>query len=96
MTEVTERIFKEEAKLFFDKHGNDYEERNSCEDTDEFYRIFFFKDGSCWCEKYTDVYEKGNTEIHGIKIEVDVKLQKVEYWSTESKIKYFYLSIEYK
>lgn len=88
MTEVNYRLYNEDKEFFFKKHNSDFNSDYTCETSpmtnDGVYiKTYIFTDGSCWYERMSPKVEIAKVSVHGVEVEVPVKLQEVEYWSSD-------------
>lgn len=91
MTEVKNTIYNEDKELFFKKHDNDFTvDTTPMTEYGTYNKTYSFTDGAMWCECMSPVVEKTTVEVHGVMIPVTVKLQKIEYWSTDNGSSRFY------
>lgn len=92
MTTVTFAEFDKEYTAFAIKHNKKAERFEETYMTNGvIHKIVSWSDGATWWEiTETEYSEEVEIEVHGIKVKVNVPLRKTEYWSTESKSKYFY------
>lgn len=88
---TTYKEYSEERKTFFEKHDNDYcIYTSSLDEYNRYTKVYQFIDGAVWYELMTPVIETKVVEICKVNVEVEVKLLKTEYWSSESESKYYY------
>ena len=88
---VTSRDYTEDKKNFFEKHDYDYSvETSPMNQYGEYSKVYSFADGAAWCEHMSPYYATEEIEVKLVKVTVDVKLFRTEYWSTEAPSKYYY------
>ena len=84
MTEVTRNVYYDDKDWFFSKHNKCWHVDTSPMTEDGVYmKTYVLEDDSCWYERMSPYTETTKVTIHGVEVEVEVKLQKVEYWSTD-------------
>lgn len=88
---VTYNEYMEDKKAFFEKHDYDYTvDTSSMDEYGRYYKTYNFTDGAQWYEAMSPEYVTETIEVKLVKIDVDIKLFRTEYWSTESGSKYYY------
>lgn len=56
-----------------------------------YYKLYNFEDGAIWFENMCPIFESFKVEVKKLEIEVEVKLLRTEFYSTEdSKSKFYY------
>ena len=89
---VTYEQYNKDMKAFFDKHNWNYVvNTSSMDEFGRYWKTYFFDDGAQWCEAMSPSYERGTIEIKKVKICVEVKMLRTEYWTNEDATsKYYY------
>lgn len=83
--------YKEDREKFFKKHNNDFDVyTSSLDEYDSYHKEYIFKDGAVWHEAMRPTYESKEIEIKKCKINIEVKMLRTEYWSTETYSKFYY------
>ena len=83
--------FWREKKDFCQNHDSDYTVCTSpMDEYGRWHKTYLFTDGAVWSELMTPEFETAYTEVHGVRVEVEVKMLKTEYWSTEQGSKYYW------
>lgn len=83
--------YKTEKERFFKKHNNNFDTYTSSLDEYDFYhKEYIFRDGAEWHEVMGLTYELKEIEIKGCKLSVEVKMLRIEFWSTETYSKFYY------
>ncbi len=95
MKEVTFEIYNEDKELFFNKHNSNYDSDYTCNtspmtDDGVYIKTYCFTDGANWYERMSPAYETVTVKVHGVQFETQVKLQKIEYWSSEMGSRFYY------
>lgn len=55
-----------------------------------YWKTYVFVDGAVWYEAMCPTYEQAEVEVKMVKITVEIKMLRTEFWSTESGSKYYY------
>lgn len=89
---TTYQEYAEEKKAFFTKHNYSFSIQTSYMDEYGCWnKRYVFEDNAVWYEDYMPVIESGEAFIRGLKIPVEAKLLRTEYWDTDnSKSRYLY------
>lgn len=88
---VSYKQYEQERKAFFEKHDYDYRvETSQMDEYGRYYKTYMFEDGAVWYEAMSPTFEKVEVEVQLVKVTVEVKMLRTEYWSTETKSKYYY------
>lgn len=88
---VNYKQYNEEKKSFFEKHKHDFRcETSSMDEYGRYWKTYIFEDGAVWDEAMCPAYERVEVEIKMVKVTVEVKMLRTEFWSTESGSKYYY------
>lgn len=88
---VSYKQYEQERKAFFEKHDYDYRvETSQMDEYGRYYKTYMFEDGAVWYEAMSPTFEKAEVEVQLVKVTVEVKMLRTEYWSTETKSKYYY------
>lgn len=83
--------YEKEKKDFFKKHGNEFDTYTSALDEyDSYFKEYIFRDNAIWYEAMRPTYESVEVEIKKCKINIEVKMLRTEFWSTESQSKFYY------
>lgn len=79
-----EREYRNIKDKFFDKHNHDFQTYTSAMDSyGRWYKDYCFADGSLWHEDYYPTWEYAKVTIHEVVIDVEVKMLRTEYYSTD-------------
>ena len=88
---VCYKQYTEDKKLFFEKHNYNYTlDTSSMDEFGRYTKTYMFEDGSVWYEVMSPTLESTEVEIRFVKIKVEVKMLRTEYWSSESSSKFYY------
>ena len=88
---VTYKEYVEDKKAFFEKHEYNYlVETSPMDEYGVYYETYNFADGAQWYERMSPEIVEEELEVLKIKVVVEIKLFKTEFWSTESGSKYYY------
>lgn len=95
MMTVNYRQYSAEKERFFRSHDYDFSCTTSeMDENGAYYKTYAFSDGAAWYESMVPTLESAEieSEIKKVKVtvEVTVKMMRTEYWSTESRSKYYY------
>lgn len=55
-----------------------------------YYKNYIFDNGAVWSERMSVEYVQQEIEVKLVKMTVEIKMLKTEFWSTDSKSKYYY------
>lgn len=82
---VTYKEYAEDKKSFFEKHDYDF----TCDTTGmnqygEYSKTYIFADGARWLEHMGTEYCKTTAVVMKAKVEVEVKMFRTEYYSSEN------------
>lgn len=84
MTEVTRNVYYDDKDWFFSKHNKCWHvDTSPMTESGVYMKTYILDDGSCWYERMSPYTETVRVTVHGVEVEVEVKLQKIEYWSTD-------------
>lgn len=75
---------------FYKKQNCDFKETTTGIENDTYAKFVSFENGAQWCERISPYYETVEVIVKGVKVEVQVKLLCVEFWSTERKSMFYY------
>lgn len=88
---VTYSEYITDRRNFFRKHDNDFRVQTSgLDEYARYTKTYIFEDGAMWYELMGPEYVTTETEVKLVKVKIDVKMYKTEYWSSESPSKYYY------
>lgn len=91
MTTVSYKQYNGEKKSFFEKHEHDFKcDTSSMDEYGRYWKTYVFADGAVWYEAMCPTYESTEVEIKMVKVTVEIKMLRTEFWSTESGSKYYY------
>ena len=92
MSIVTSKEYQKDKSAFFKKHEYaDWNvETSPMVDNGLYFKNYNFSDGAMWCERMELKNFVKEVEVKKVTVDVVVKLQEIEYWSTESPSKLFY------
>ena len=92
MSTVTFDQYMEDKVLFARKHNAKSECRSYTTPlvNDCYHQGMYWEDGAEWDEVIDYVTETVEVKVHGIRVQAQVKLQRIEYWTTEFGSKYVY------
>ena len=89
---VTYKEYTAEKQAFVEKHGSS-DWKVSTSQMDEYGRYcktYIFGDSAIWYELMSPETETATFTHRGIEFKQDVKMMRIEFWSTESGSKYYY------
>lgn len=81
--------YMKEMEEFFHKHG-EFTLKISDMKHNWYMKTYTFAEGAAWYELCGPVLEKAEAEVHGLKFSMEVRLLRVEYWSSEAGSKSYY------
>ena len=88
---VNYNTYNEEKKVFFKKHHNDFRcDTSSMDEYGRYWKTYSFEDGAQWCEAMSPTYETAEVEIKFVKVKVEVKMLRTEFWNTDDASSKFY------
>lgn len=89
---VTHGIYRTQQAQFFKKHSdaNWTVETSPMDEYGTYYKNYYFDDGAVWSERMSVEYVQQEIEVKFVKMTVEVKMLRTEFWSTESKSKFYY------
>ena len=90
---VTYEKYTADKKAFLKKHGKeDWKvETSPMDEYGRYYKTYICGDGAVFNEEMYPTYETGEAEIRGIKVKVEVKMMRIEYYSTDdAESRYYY------
>ena len=84
--------YSNEKKDFFNKHDNDFRcETSSMDEYGRYYKTYIFTDDAIWYEVMGPTYETVEVEVKMVKMNIEVKMFRTEFWNTDdSKSKYYF------
>lgn len=89
--QVSYQDYSRNKIAFFNSHGNDYNVHTSgLSDLGVYYKEYAFRDDAVWYERMSPVTELAVACLHGLRIPVDVKLFKTEFWDTDCSVSRYY------
>lgn len=86
MTEI------EYKKEFLSKHHNEFKVTTQPMMNDSYVKLYECDDGATLYEVNSPSYEKAVASVHGIEVEVEIKLLKTELWNTDNSESVFFWS----
>lgn len=88
---VNYKQYEQEKRAFFEKHKYDYRvETSQMDEYGRYQKTYMFEDGATWYELMSPTTEHVEVEVRLVSVTVEVKMLRTEYWSTETKSKYYY------
>lgn len=88
---VTYKEYMGMQRTFFEKHNYDFRiETSPMDEYGRYVKIYNFEDGAQWFEQMSPEYVKETVKIKLAQAEVEVKMLRTEFWSTESSSNYYY------
>ena len=92
MAVVSYKRYSDEKDQFFRSHKNDFRiETSTMDEYGRYYKDYLFEDGAIWHEDMSPVFESATVEIKMVKVSVEVKMMRVEYYNTDdSTSRYYY------
>ena len=88
---VTYKEYMGMKRAFFEKHNYDFRtETSPMDEYGRYVKTYTFEDGAQWFEQMSPEYVKGIVKIKLAQVEVEVKMLRTEFWSTESSSSYYY------
>ena len=88
---VTYNEYRNDKQKFFKKHKNDFNTYTSpLDEYNRYYKTYTFADGAIWTEVMSTEWETAEVEVKKVKVTVEVKMFRTEYYSTETPSKYYY------
>lgn len=88
---ATYNEYQKEKLAFFEKHNYDYiVETSSMDEYGTYYKTYRFNDNAVWSERTSPQYVQVNVEVYKVQATAEVKMLCTEYWSTETKSKFYY------
>ena len=88
---VTSTQYMEEKLSFFKKHDNDYTvDTTPMDELGQYWKTYTFTDGAQWFEAMSPEYVSQEIEVKLVKVNVEVKMFRTEFWSTETGSKFYY------
>lgn len=81
--------YMKEMVEFFHKHG-EFTLETSDMKHNRYRKTYTFADGATWYEVCGSMFEMAEAEVHGLKFSMEVRLFRVEYWSSEAGSKFYY------
>lgn len=80
-----------EKKEFFEEHCNDFKcDTSSMDEYGRYWKTYSFEDGAQWCEVMSPTYETVEVEIKFVKVKVEVKMFRTEFWRSDEIGRKFY------
>ena len=88
---VSYNDYVNEKQVFFNKHHNDFRcETSSMDEYGRYYKTYVFADNAIWYETMSPTYEIAEVEIKLVKVQVEVKMLRTEFWNTDDANSKFY------
>lgn len=89
---VTVQEYYVDKNAFFKKHSDaDWKvETSPMGENGLYFKTYSFDDGAMWCERMELKTIKKSVEVNKCSVVVDIRLQEIEYWSTEMPSKCYY------
>ena len=84
--------YNAEKMEFFNNHKNDFKcDTSSMDQYGRYWKTYVFEDGAIWYEALSTEYIQQEIEVKCCKVNVEIKMFRTEFWSTDdSKSKYYY------
>ena len=83
--------YMEDKKAFLKRHKNDWKvETSGMDEYGRYYKTYICADGANFIEEMYPTYETGEAEIRGVKVKVEVKMMRIEYYSTDNANSNYY------
>ena len=88
---VTYKEYMNDKRTFFEKHDYNFTtETSPMDEYGRYHKTYSFEDGAQWMETMSPEYVTETVEVKLVKVDVEIKLFRTEYWNTESGSKYYY------
>ena len=89
---VSYETYMKDKKAFFEEHKYNFQcDTSPMDEYGAYHKTYIFDDHAVWYESMTPTYEKAKMEVKMVRFDVEVKLLRTEYWSTDhSESKYYY------
>lgn len=88
---VNYKDYTSEKKAFFNKHHNDFRcETSSMDEYGRYHKTYVFADNAVWYETMGPTYETAEVEIKFVKVTVEVKMFRTEFWSSDNANSKYY------
>ena len=88
---VSYNDYVNEKQVFFNEHHNDFRcETSSMDKYGRYYKTYVFADNAIWYETMSPTYEIAEVEIKLVKVQVEVKMLRTEFWNTDDANSKFY------
>lgn len=89
---VNYETYNADKQAFFSKHRNsDWGvDTSPMDEYGRYWKTYTFEDGAQWCERMEIKHIPTEVEVKMIKTTIEIELQEIEYWSTESPSKCYY------
>ena len=87
---VNYETYMNEKLAFLKKHSDWHIETSPMDEYGRYYKHYICEDDAVWCEEMTPTYEKTTVEIKLVKVDVEVKMLRTEYYSSDDAKSRFY------
>lgn len=83
--------YSKEKKEFFEKHSDFQIYTSSMDVYGRYWKTYRFENGAEWYEAMTPEYVRQEVEIKLCKTTIEVKMLRIEFWSSDNaKSKFYY------
>lgn len=90
MTVTNNKEYEYEKYGFLRKHELKDVITSQMDEYGVYHKEYICEDGAIWYEVMSPVYEKDTVEIKRVQVEVEVKMLRTEYWSSDNAESKFY------
>jgi len=89
---VSYEVYNSDKQAFFNKHNkSDWKvDTSPMDEYGVYFKNYYFDDGAVWSERMEIKHIPTEVEVKMVKVAVEVELQEIEYWSTETPSKCYY------
>ena len=88
---VSYNDYVNEKKAFFSKHHTDFRcETSSMDEYGCYHKTYVFADNAIWYETMSPAYETAEVEIKLVKVQVEVKMLRTEFFNTDNASSKYY------
>ena len=89
---VNYEVYNSDKQNFFNKHNkSDWRvDTSPMNEYGVYFKNYYFDDGAVWSERMEIKSIPTEVEVKMVKVAVEVELQEIEYWSTETPSKCYY------
>lgn len=83
--------YMKEKEEFFSKHNHEYAvDTSSLRPDGTYYKSYNFSDGANWYEVAMPTFEKVEVEVKKVKVNVEVKMLRTEFFNTDTGTSSYY------